>query len=83
MRKGSTDHLALDISGESDNLINRVDKDDDKGNYEFLIFVNFLIWKFEDLIVDYFAGHVFKSLNTSGFVPKQGKLIADRIDGLW
>ncbi|KAH1160678.1 hypothetical protein GLYMA_11G246000v4 [Glycine max] len=58
MRKGSNDHLALDISVESDNLINRVDKDDDKG-------------------------HVFKSLNTSGFVPKQGKLIADRIDGLW
>ncbi|RZB50107.1 myosin-11-like isoform X2 [Glycine soja] len=58
MRKGSTDHLALDISGESDNLINRVDKDDDKG-------------------------HVFKSLSTTGFVPKQGKLIADRIDGLW
>ncbi|KAL2332705.1 hypothetical protein Fmac_013918 [Flemingia macrophylla] len=58
MRKGSTDHLALDISVESDNLLNRADKDEDKG-------------------------HVFKSLNTSGFVPKQGKLFADRIDGLW
>nr|KYP75725.1 hypothetical protein KK1_019925 [Cajanus cajan] len=58
MRKGSTDHLALDISLESDNLIKRADKDEDKG-------------------------HLFKSLNTSGFVPKQGKLIADRIDGLW
>ncbi|TKY47720.1 restin-like [Spatholobus suberectus] len=58
MRKGSADHLALDIDVESDNLINRADTDDDKG-------------------------HVFKSLNTSGFVPKQGKLIADRIDGLW
>ncbi|XP_047181077.1 trans-Golgi network-localized SYP41-interacting protein 1 isoform X2 [Vigna umbellata] len=58
MRKGSADHLALDISMESDNLINRVDTDEDKGR-------------------------VFKSLNTSGFVPKHGKLIADRIDGLW
>ncbi|CAJ1853307.1 unnamed protein product [Sphenostylis stenocarpa] len=58
MRKGSTDHLALDISLESDSLINKADTDEDKG-------------------------HVFKSLNTTGFVPKQGKLIADRIDGLW
>ncbi|KAK2443517.1 myosin-11 [Trifolium repens] len=58
MRKGSTDHLALDISVESDPLINSTDTNDDKG-------------------------HVFKSLNTSGFVPKQGKLIADRIDGIW
>ncbi|KAI9080850.1 hypothetical protein K1719_037159 [Acacia pycnantha] len=58
MRKGSTDHLALDIDGESDRLISRADVDEDKG-------------------------HVFKSLNTSGFVPKQGKLIADRVDGIW
>lgn len=29
------------------------------------------------------TGHVFKSLNTSGLIPKQGKLIADRIDGVW
>ncbi|KAK2389373.1 myosin-11 [Trifolium repens] len=58
MRKGSADHLALDISVESDPLINSTDTNDDKG-------------------------HVFKSLNTSGFVPKQGKLIADRIDGIW
>ncbi|KAL5075881.1 hypothetical protein RYX36_014865 [Vicia faba] len=58
MRKGSTDHLALDVSMESDHLINSTDTNDDKG-------------------------HVFKSLNTSGFVPKQGKLIADRIDGIW
>ncbi|RWR72107.1 myosin-11 [Cinnamomum micranthum f. kanehirae] len=30
-------------------------------------------------------GHVFKfkALSTSGLVPKQGKLIADRIDGIW
>lgn len=28
-------------------------------------------------------GHVFKSLNTSGLIPKQGKLIADRVDGIW
>ncbi|XP_074274347.1 trans-Golgi network-localized SYP41-interacting protein 1 [Silene latifolia] len=28
-------------------------------------------------------GHVFKSLNTSGLVPSQGKVIADRVDGFW
>lgn len=28
-------------------------------------------------------GLVFKSLNTSGLVPKQGKIVADRIDGIW
>lgn len=28
-------------------------------------------------------GHVFKSLNTSGLIPKQGRLIADRVDGIW
>lgn len=28
-------------------------------------------------------GHVFKSLNTSGLIPRHGKLIADRIDGIW
>ncbi|KAL3728658.1 hypothetical protein ACJRO7_033267 [Eucalyptus globulus] len=28
-------------------------------------------------------GHVFKSLNTSGLIPTQGKLVADRIDSIW
>ncbi|OVA17591.1 hypothetical protein BVC80_1837g425 [Macleaya cordata] len=58
MRKGSSDHLALNIDVESDRLIKHPETDDDKG-------------------------HVFKSLNTSGLIPKQGKLIADRIDGIW
>ncbi|KAJ4960888.1 hypothetical protein NE237_020798 [Protea cynaroides] len=58
MRKGSSDHLALNIDSESDRLINHLKPDDDKG-------------------------HVFKSLNTSGFIPKQGKIIADRMDGIW
>ncbi|XP_077226817.1 TGN-related, localized SYP41 interacting protein isoform X3 [Tasmannia lanceolata] len=57
MRKGSSDHLALNIDLETDRLINHHETDD--------------------------KGHIFKSLNTSGFVPKQGKLIADRIDGIW
>lgn len=35
MRKGSTDHLALDIDGESDRLISSSDLDEDKGNDEF------------------------------------------------
>lgn len=58
MRKGSADHLALDVDLESNRLINNEETDEDKG-------------------------HVFKSLNTSGLVPRQGKLIADRIDGIW
>lgn len=28
-------------------------------------------------------GHAFKSLNTSGLIPGQGKMIADRLDGIW
>ncbi|XP_009769668.1 trans-Golgi network-localized SYP41-interacting protein 1 [Nicotiana sylvestris] len=28
-------------------------------------------------------GHAFKSLNASGLIPGQGKMIADRIDGIW
>ncbi|KAM6589501.1 hypothetical protein CsatA_012106 [Cannabis sativa] len=58
MRKGSTDHLALDIDGETNRLITDEETDEDKG-------------------------HIFKSLNTSGLVPRQGRLIADRVDGIW
>ncbi|CAL9114961.1 unnamed protein product [Musa acuminata var. zebrina] len=57
MRKGSNDHLVLNIDSESDRLIAAQEADA--------------------------KGHVFKSLNTSGLIPKQGKLIADRIDGIW
>ncbi|KAG5520725.1 hypothetical protein RHGRI_033338 [Rhododendron griersonianum] len=58
LRKGSNDHLAIDIDSESDRLIKNKETDEDKG-------------------------HIFKPLNTSGLVPLQGKMIADRIDGLW
>ncbi|EEF47577.1 ATP binding protein, putative [Ricinus communis] len=58
MRKGSTDHLVLNVDSESASLINNEETDEDKG-------------------------HVFKSLNTSGLIPKQGKSLADRIDGIW
>ncbi|KAK6252407.1 hypothetical protein QUC31_014127 [Theobroma cacao] len=58
MRKGSTDHLSVNIDLESDRLINNEETDEDKG-------------------------HLFKSLNTSGLIPTQGKLIADRVDGIW
>ncbi|KAI3728370.1 hypothetical protein L6452_17004 [Arctium lappa] len=27
--------------------------------------------------------HIFKSLHTTGLVPAQGKIIADRLDGIW
>ncbi|KAJ8569670.1 hypothetical protein K7X08_006247 [Anisodus acutangulus] len=41
----------------------------------------------ERLINDEYAdqekGHAFKSLNMSGLIPGQGKMIADRIDGVW
>lgn len=33
--------------------------------------------------IDRDKGHVLKSLNASGLIPKQGKLIADRVDGFW
>ncbi|TQD86996.1 hypothetical protein C1H46_027444 [Malus baccata] len=58
MRKGSTDHLAIEIGSESTRLLNSEETDEDKG-------------------------HVFKSLNASGLIPRQGKLVADRIDGIW
>ncbi|KAM7269338.1 hypothetical protein ACFE04_024835 [Oxalis oulophora] len=58
LRKGSTDHLALDIDSESTRLVNHEETGEAKG-------------------------HVFKSLGTSGLIPKQGKLIADRIDSVW
>ncbi|KAK9675473.1 hypothetical protein RND81_11G009200 [Saponaria officinalis] len=58
MRKGSSDHIAVNIDSESSWLIDSEEAVENKG-------------------------HVFKSLNTSGLVPNQGKIIADRIDGLW
>ncbi|WOL01334.1 hypothetical protein Cni_G10050 [Canna indica] len=57
MRKGSNDHLILNVDPESDRLITTQESDA--------------------------KGHVFKSLNTTGLIPKQGKSIADRIDGIW
>ncbi|KAL7093851.1 hypothetical protein ACP275_11G064900 [Erythranthe tilingii] len=58
MRKGSSDHLAINIDSDSERLINNKETDEDKGR-------------------------IFKSLNTSGLVPRQGKSVADRIDGYW
>ncbi|XP_057485762.1 trans-Golgi network-localized SYP41-interacting protein 1-like [Actinidia eriantha] len=58
LRKGSNDHLAINIDSESDRLIKNEETDEDKG-------------------------HIFKSLNTTGIIPLQGKMIADRIDGIW
>ena len=88
MRKGSTDHLALDIDGESNRLINNEETDEDKGSHHMIHFTyqttEFLkhVKEFHIFLV-FFPGHAFKSLNTSGLVPRQGKLIADRIDGIW
>ncbi|XP_024009020.1 thyroid receptor-interacting protein 11 [Eutrema salsugineum] len=58
VRKGSTDHLSINIDSESEHLMNHNETDEDKG-------------------------HVFKSLNMSGLIPAQGKIIADRVDGIW
>ncbi|WOG88702.1 hypothetical protein DCAR_0207937 [Daucus carota subsp. sativus] len=58
LRKGSNDHLAIDIDSESDRLISKKDTAEEKG-------------------------YVFKSLIASGLVPRQGRTIADRIDGIW
>ncbi|XP_020596886.1 uncharacterized protein LOC110036716, partial [Phalaenopsis equestris] len=56
-RKGSNEHLVLNIQSESEQLITSHETDE--------------------------KGHVFKSLNTSGLIPKHGRLIADRVDGIW
>ncbi|XP_073315775.1 trans-Golgi network-localized SYP41-interacting protein 1-like isoform X2 [Primulina huaijiensis] len=58
LRKGSSEHLAININSESDRLMNSLESDEDKG-------------------------HIFKSLNTSGLIPRQGRTAADRIDGIW
>ncbi|KAK4429746.1 hypothetical protein Salat_1275200 [Sesamum alatum] len=58
LRKGSNDHLAINIGSESERLINNEETDEDKG-------------------------HLFKSLITTGLIPRQGRNVADRIDGIW
>ncbi|CDY27592.1 BnaA09g28150D [Brassica napus] len=58
VRKGSADHLSINIDSESEHLMNHNETDEDKG-------------------------HVFKSLSMSGLIPTQGKMIADRVDGIW
>ncbi|KMT09293.1 hypothetical protein BVRB_6g133920 [Beta vulgaris subsp. vulgaris] len=57
LRKGSSDHIAVNIDSESSRLLDNEPVED--------------------------KGHFFKSLNTSGLVPIQGKMLADRIDGIW
>ncbi|GKF32856.1 hypothetical protein Tco_0102654, partial [Tanacetum coccineum] len=58
LRKGSDDHLSINIDPESDSLIDKHETVEDKG-------------------------HKFKSLHTSGLVPAKGKIIVDRLDGIW
>ncbi|KAL0385422.1 UNVERIFIED_CONTAM: hypothetical protein Sradi_2936500 [Sesamum radiatum] len=69
LRKGSNDHLAINIGSESERLINNEETDEDKGPRLH-----------GELVL---AGHLFKSLNTSGLIPRQGRSAADRIDGIW
>lgn len=48
-----------------------------------LVLLNSNFHSLDNYVLFAVAGHVFKSLNTSGLIPKQGKSIADRIDGIW
>lgn len=57
-KKGSSDHIAVNIDSESSRLIDKEEAIENKG-------------------------HVFKSLNASGLIPRQGKMVADRMDGIW
>ncbi|KAG8365977.1 hypothetical protein BUALT_Bualt17G0028200 [Buddleja alternifolia] len=50
LRKGSSDHLAINIDSDSERLINHKESDEDKG-------------------------HLFKSLNTTGLIPRQGRTV--------
>lgn len=65
----SNAHVRSLRKGSSDQLAINIDSESDR-----------LISK-KDTAED--KGHVFKSLNTSGLVPRQGRTIADRIDGIW
>ncbi|XP_057776854.1 LOW QUALITY PROTEIN: trans-Golgi network-localized SYP41-interacting protein 1 [Salvia miltiorrhiza] len=58
LRKGSSDHLAINIESETERFINDKGSDEDKG-------------------------HAFKPLVTSGMIPRQGRTLADRVDGIW
>lgn len=94
MRKGSSDHLVVNIGSESERLIAAQDSDD-KGIAAFFfcafVFVrnkeeggdssaNFLVSNSTVFLI--FEGRI-KSLHTSGFIPAQGKHIADRVDAFW
>lgn len=85
LRKGSSDHLAINIDSESDRLINKVDKDEDKGVILLRSLLSFHNFFFKSSLhwISSITGHAFKSLNTSGLVPRQGRILADRIDGIW
>lgn len=39
--------------------------------------------KVQKLTGTLFTGHVFKSLIGTGLIPRQGRTVADRIDGVW
>ncbi|PIA51460.1 hypothetical protein AQUCO_01100357v1 [Aquilegia coerulea] len=62
-------HVRTMRKGSSDHLALTIDSESDR-----------LINHHE---IDDDKGHAFKSLNTSGLIPIQGKLMADRIDGIW
>lgn len=87
MRKGSTDHLTIDIGSESTRLINSAETDEDKGLHFRICLLFLVVLRPGKLISFIFScplpGHVFTSLNASGLIPRQGKSIADRIDGIW
>lgn len=82
MRKGSSDHLAINIESESERLINDKGSDEDKGN--FIKNSHFILSLMSsNLRKLFFAGYAFKPLVTSGLIPRQGRTLADRVDGIW
>lgn len=96
LRKGSSDHLAIVVDPESQRLVNNEQADDEKGSYSFPLIQypyaiqgmvkHYACQKISKVLIaslSLVAGHVFKSLNTSGLIPRQGKMVADRLDGIW
>lgn len=82
MRKGSSDHLAINIESESERFINDKGSDEDKGNFikNSHSILSLMSLNLHEL---FFAGHAFKPLVTSGLIPRQGRTLADRVDGIW
>ncbi|GKE71197.1 hypothetical protein Tco_1529269, partial [Tanacetum coccineum] len=77
LRKGSDDHLSINIDPESDSLIDKHETVEDKGHKFKSLHTSGLVPAKGKIIVTN-----MKSLIQSGLVPAKGKIIADRLDGI-